>query len=162
MTKIDCSDLAFLTNSEEETFLLAKKLGQTLQGDEVILFMGELGAGKTLMVSGLAAGLDVSEETYVYSPSFTLINIYEGRVPLYHIDLYRLEEAEEITELGFEDLLGNGVVAIEWAEKLPYEIKGVKLIKIFIEVLGDNQRKIKISGLESRVDFFSRLENGKN
>ena len=161
MTKIDSCDLIFLARSEEETFELARKLGQSLQGDEAILLIGELGAGKTLMVAGLAAGLGVSDETYVCSPSFTLINIYQGRVPLYHLDLYRLSDAEEIVDLGLEDLLGSGVVAIEWAEKLPYEIKGVKVIKIFIEVINEDQRRITISGLEPESDFICGQDHRK-
>jgi len=80
MMKIGSCDLTLLSRSEEETFELARKLGQTLQGEEVILLIGELGAGKTLMVAGLAAGLGVNEQTYVCSPSFTLINVYQGRV----------------------------------------------------------------------------------
>jgi len=124
--KTDGADLVFTTGSEEETFELAKNLGQSLGGDEVILLIGELGAGKTLMVGGLAAGLGVSDQTYVCSPSFTLLNIYQGRVLLYHLDLYRLGEAQEIADLGLEDLLGSGVVAIEWAEKLPFESKGLR------------------------------------
>ncbi|HOL45580.1 MAG TPA: tRNA (adenosine(37)-N6)-threonylcarbamoyltransferase complex ATPase subunit type 1 TsaE [Candidatus Saccharicenans sp.] len=154
MTKIDSCDLTFLARSEEETFELARRLGQSLKGDEVILLIGELGAGKTLMVAGLAAGLGVGDETYVCSPSFTLINIYQGRVPLYHLDLYRLSDPAEIVDLGLEDLLGSGVVAIEWAEKLPYEIKGIKVIKIFIEVINEDQRRITISGLEPESDFI--------
>lgn len=160
--KVESPDLTFITASPEETFELAKKLGKALEGNEVILLIGELGAGKTLFVRGLAAGLGVSDETYVCSPSFTLINIYEGRVPLYHLDLYRLEKAEEMTELGLEDLLGNGVLAIEWAEKLPFEIKGVKLIKIIIEVPGKNRRKIKVSGSRVQLDFVSEKKDSKN
>jgi len=159
--KADGSDLIFTTGSPEETFELAKNLGQSLGGDEVILLIGELGAGKTLIVSGLAAGLGVSDETYVCSPSFTLLNIYEGRVPVYHLDLYRLGEAQEIADLGLEDLLGSGVVAIEWAEKLPFEIKGVKVIKIFIEVIGGKERRIKFSGLEPGTGFFPSQNNNR-
>ncbi len=162
MMKIDSCDLTLLARSEEETFELARKLGQTLQGEEVILLIGELGAGKTLMVAGLAAGLGVNEQTYVCSPSFTLINVYQGRVPLYHLDLYRLSDPEEIVDLGLEDLLGSGIVAIEWAEKLPYEIKGVKVIKIFIEVINEDQRRITISGLEPESDFIGGQDSGKN
>ncbi|HNS05523.1 MAG TPA: tRNA (adenosine(37)-N6)-threonylcarbamoyltransferase complex ATPase subunit type 1 TsaE [Candidatus Saccharicenans sp.] len=162
MMKIDSCDLTLLARSEEETFELARKLGQTLQGEEVILLIGELGAGKTLMVAGLAAGLGVNEQTYVCSPSFTLINVYQGRVTLYHLDLYRLSDPEEIVDLGLEDLLGSGIVAIEWAEKLPYEIKGVKVIKIFIEVINEDQRRITISGLEPESDFIGGQDSGKN
>jgi len=162
MMKIDSCDLSLLARSEEETFELARKLGQTLQGEEVILLIGELGAGKTLMVAGLAAGLGVNEQTYVCSPSFTLINVYQGRVTLYHLDLYRLSDPEEIVDLGLEDLLGSGIVAIEWAEKLPYEIKGVKVIKIFIEVINEDQRRITISGLEPESDFIGGQDSGKN
>jgi tRNA threonylcarbamoyladenosine biosynthesis protein TsaE len=83
-------------------------------------------------------------------------------VPLYHLDLYRLSDPEEIVDLGLEDLLGSGIVAIEWAEKLPYEIKGVKVIKIFIEVINEDQRRITISGLEPESDFIGGQDSGKN
>ncbi|MGB2905754.1 MAG: tRNA (adenosine(37)-N6)-threonylcarbamoyltransferase complex ATPase subunit type 1 TsaE [Candidatus Aminicenantaceae bacterium] len=110
-----------ITNSEQETFELARDLGFRLQGREVVLLVGELGAGKTVFSRGLAAGLGIEDITEVCSPSFTLVNVYQARVPVYHMDLYRLEKKSDIHDLGWEDFLDQGVLIIEWAEKLNYE-----------------------------------------
>jgi tRNA threonylcarbamoyladenosine biosynthesis protein TsaE len=103
-----------------ETFVLGKQIGAQLRGGEILLLHGPLGAGKTIFVKGIAAGLDVDPEE-VTSPSFTLVNPYEGRVPFYHIDLYRLDEgATSAAAVDLEELLSNesAVIAIEWAERL--------------------------------------------
>jgi tRNA threonylcarbamoyladenosine biosynthesis protein TsaE len=107
------------TNSPEETRAVAKELAEELKIGDVVLLEGDLGAGKTTFIQGLAEGLGVPEDYYVSSPTFALINEYPGRLTLYHIDLYRLEP-EEVEDLGLEDLLAQGVLAIEWAERLPF------------------------------------------
>ena len=99
-----------------QTQLLGERLGTLLEKGDVILLVGELGAGKTCFVQGLSRGLEV--EQYAFSPSFVLIREYHGRIPLYHVDLYRLNSVEEIDELGLDEyLFGTGVCVIEWAEK---------------------------------------------
>ncbi len=106
-----------LTHSPEETFELGRALGQSLAGGEVLALVGDLGAGKTHFVKGLAAGLGHGQE--VTSPTFTLIHEYTGgRVPLYHFDFYRLESEEDVLRIGLDDYLeGKAIVAIEWADK---------------------------------------------
>ncbi len=131
-----------VTTSEDQTRALAAKLGAKLRPGDVVLLFGELGAGKTTFVKGLARGLEVPEDYYVQSPTFALINEYPGRVPLYHVDLYRLEP-EEAYDLGLEELAAQGVVAIEWPEKLPFSL-GRREIKVYLEVLAPEKRKIKI------------------
>ncbi len=131
-----------VTTSEDQTQALAAKLGAKLKPGDVVLLFGELGAGKTTFVKGLAKGLEVPEDCYVQSPTFALINEYPGRVPLYHVDLYRLEP-EETYDLGLEELADKGVVAIEWPEKLPFSL-GRREIKVYLEVLAPEKRKIKI------------------
>ena len=131
------------TFSEKETFALAKQIGKNLKGTEVILLSGELGAGKTIFAKGIAAGLDIDDVHQVCSPSYTLIKISSTKFPLYHIDLYRLEKESEIDDLGWEDFLDQGVIVVEWAEKLKFDLEA---IRIKIEVLGDQKRKIRISG----------------
>ena len=131
----------FITNSEEETFLLAEKVGEKLKGKEIILLIGELGAGKTIFAKGIANGAGVEDTTEVCSPSYTILNIYEGKFPIYHFDLYRLSETQEIEDLGWEDYIGEGVIIIEWGEKVPFKEPD---IKIEIEILNNNRRKIKI------------------
>lgn len=130
--------------SEEETLELAARLARQLQGDELILLSGELGAGKTVLAKGLASGLGVETVDSVCSPSFTLVNIYPGRVDLIHVDLYRLEDPEEVADLGLEDYLGTGVMAVEWAERLPSDFRAEKMIEISISVEPGESRLIRI------------------
>lgn len=109
--------LELIRNSPLETRQLGVFLGQRLQKGDVIGLMGDLGAGKTVFVQGLAEGLKVKD--YVTSPTFTLINQYEGVLPLYHFDVYRLDDSQEFLELGYEEYFyGEGVTVIEWAEKI--------------------------------------------
>jgi tRNA threonylcarbamoyladenosine biosynthesis protein TsaE len=129
------------STSEKDTFELAKRLAESFQGQEVVLLTGELGAGKTIFAKGIAAGLDMEDIHQVCSPSFTLVNIYQARYPVYHIDLYRLGKDSEIEDLGWEDYLDRGVVIVEWAEKLKMDVEG---IRISIDVLNDETRKITI------------------
>jgi tRNA threonylcarbamoyladenosine biosynthesis protein TsaE len=131
----------FTTRSEEETFALARDLASGFKGREVVLLTGELGAGKTVFAKGIAAGAGVTDTNRVSSPSFTLVNIYEGRYRVFHIDLYRLEKEAEILDLGWEDYLGEGIVLVEWAEKLTLPLAG---IRVRIEVVGDDERRITV------------------
>ena len=131
-----------LSNSEEETATAGERLGRTLAAGDVVLLYGELGAGKTAFVRGLARGLGASPDD-VSSPTFTLIQEYAGRVMLYHVDLYRLEPPE-IPDLGLEDLvLGGGVVAIEWADRWPGRPDDV--VEVTIEHAGEEARQIRVS-----------------
>jgi tRNA threonylcarbamoyladenosine biosynthesis protein TsaE len=130
------------TRSEEETFELARRMAAGFEGREVVLLTGELGAGKTVFAKGLAAGAGVVATERVSSPSFTLVNVYEGKWPVFHIDLYRLEREDEILDLGWEDYLGEGIVVVEWAERLTLPVEG---IRVKIETVGDEERRIAIS-----------------
>jgi tRNA threonylcarbamoyladenosine biosynthesis protein TsaE len=108
--------LKVTSNSPEQTQRLGNYLGELAQEADVFLLTGELGTGKTCLVQGIARGLDVKE--YAFSPSFVILREYHGRLPLYHIDLYRLDNVEEVADLGLEDYLyGDGVCVVEWAEK---------------------------------------------
>jgi tRNA threonylcarbamoyladenosine biosynthesis protein TsaE len=130
-----------ITRSAEETFRLAERMAVSFRGGEVVLLSGGLGTGKTVFAKGLAAGLGVKDTTRVCSPSYTLVNIYEGRFRIFHIDLYRLHNDSEIQDLGWEDYLGEGVVVIEWAEKLVLPPDG---IRVTIEQGNDDERTITI------------------
>lgn len=106
------------SDSPEQTQLLGSYLGELARSADVFLLVGELGAGKTCLVQGIAQGLAVKE--HAFSPSFVLLREYHGSLPLYHIDLYRLEHISEVADLGLEDYLyGDGVSVIEWADKGP-------------------------------------------
>jgi tRNA threonylcarbamoyladenosine biosynthesis protein TsaE len=130
-----------MSASENETLELAKRLAESFQGQEVVFLTGELGAGKTVFAKGVASGLGLEDVNQVCSPSFTLVNIYQAKYPIYHIDLYRLRKNSEIEDLGWEDYLDRGVIIVEWAEKLKMELDA---IRISIEVLNDETRKITI------------------
>ncbi|MEW6129361.1 MAG: tRNA (adenosine(37)-N6)-threonylcarbamoyltransferase complex ATPase subunit type 1 TsaE [Acidobacteriota bacterium] len=131
-----------ITHGEEETFALGERLGEQINRRAIVLLSGDLGAGKTVFAKGLAAGLGI-DPVDVTSPSFTLINEHEGRLRLFHIDLYRLDE-QACVGLGLEEILEKpaAVVLIEWAERLGYVPEGA--IKIHIEYLNESERKIVI------------------
>jgi len=131
----------YATYSEQETFALARKLAKNFKGDEVVFLIGELGAGKTVFAKGIAAGLGLKDIHQVCSPSFTLLNVYAAKVPIYHLDLYRLSGEAEIRDLGFEDYIGEGVVLIEWAEKITFPLSA---IRVHIEVGEGCARRIRI------------------
>ena len=134
-----------LTKGEDETGHLGELLGQTLRPGDVVLLYGELGAGKTAFVRGLARGLGADGEQ-VSSPTFTLIQEYAGRIPLYHVDLYRLEP-REIPDLGLDDLmLGDGIVAIEWADRWPG--RPHPAVEVTIEHVDESARRITITRRE--------------
>ncbi|MBQ9114608.1 MAG: tRNA (adenosine(37)-N6)-threonylcarbamoyltransferase complex ATPase subunit type 1 TsaE [Clostridia bacterium] len=134
------------TNSELETFALAEEIAHTLRGGEAILLCGTLGAGKTTFTKGLAKALGVTK--MVVSPTFTIIKEYQGSaLTLYHIDMYRIEDEDELYELGIEELYQKDTITvIEWnkMQELPDRV-----IRINIDVTGENKRKWEISGLES-------------
>jgi tRNA threonylcarbamoyladenosine biosynthesis protein TsaE len=133
----------FISHSPAETELLGEKLGRAAQSGFVFALSGELGAGKTQFVKGLARGLGVSAR--VHSPTFTLVNEYGGgRLKLFHLDLYRLETPEQILSAGVAEFLQpDGVSVIEWAERI-YDLRFAiyDLKKIQIEIVSDTERKI--------------------
>jgi tRNA threonylcarbamoyladenosine biosynthesis protein TsaE len=131
-----------LTRSEEETHTLARQLAATLEAGDVVLLSGNLGAGKTAFVRGLAAGLGIDPRE-VSSPTFTLIHEYRGgRLTLYHVDLYRLDQAAT-TDLGLEEMgVADGVLAIEWPERLSHSQPAAITVKM--EIAGEHSRWITI------------------
>jgi len=133
-----------VTSSPEETFELGRAITAGLAGPAIILLSGDLGAGKTVLAKGIAAGLEI-DPAEVTSPSFTLISAYQGRLRLYHVDLYRLD-GSACADLGLEELFDdpNGVVVIEWAERLPWAPN--RATRIEIQYVNDHSRKILISG----------------
>ncbi len=132
---------SILAHSEEETFQIAGKLAKNLKGDEILLLTGELGAGKTVFTKGLCFGLGLKTNNHVCSPSYTLVNVYDAKFRIFHIDLYRLVSKADIEDLGWEDYIGEGIIIVEWGEKM--EIK-FDCIRVRIEVLAGNKRKIFI------------------
>ena len=144
-----------VTNSEGETVAAGRDLAARIDVGTVVLLHGELGAGKTVLVRGIAEGLGVSPDD-VSSPTFTLIQEYRGRIPLYHVDLYRLA-AVEADDLGLEELCQTGVVAVEWAEK--WVRPAGRIVDIRLEDLGGSQRRLLISADEQNSGF--RIQNSE-
>ena len=135
----------FTTQSEAETAAAGLELAADLSAGSVVLLMGDLGAGKTAMVRGLAEGLGIPAED-VSSPTFTLMQEYRGgRVPLFHVDLYRLNDAREIEDLGLDEIAAGGVLAIEWAERMPRP--PADAICVRIEHAGETGRRVTVEGL---------------
>jgi len=144
--------LEIVSHSVDETIALGRTIGKQLQGGEVIALEGTLGTGKTHFIKGLALGLDVADVDVVTSPTFTLINEYEGRLQLYHADAYRLEKADELAALGFDEMCGGlGVVVVEWADRVRSLMDDYKPINIYLEHRGENERALRIENLPSYV-----------
>ena len=136
----------FVSSSPDETFAYGRQLGSRLEGGEILLLSGPLGAGKTVFVKGICAGLGLDAEE-VTSPSFTLVNPYNGRLPLYHIDLYRLDEgASAAHAVDLDELLSDehAVIVIEWAERMGNYHLPTNVWRIALSGDGDAPRHIRI------------------
>ena len=134
------------SSSDIETRNIGHRLGEKLKGGDVVCLYGDLGAGKTTMVKGIASALGISERD-ITSASFTIIAEYNVVVPFYHIDLYRVS-SNEISELGLEEYLGaDGIAVIEWAERAEGEIPD-RSIRVFFHYIEENIREIEIEGIE--------------
>ncbi len=132
------------TRIPDETQKLGKTIGNWIEHPLVIGLIGDLGSGKTAFVQGLAEGLDVPGTYYITSPTFTLINEYPGRLPLFHIDLYRLDGICDLEDIGLDELLyEQAVIAIEWAEKMSDDLPADHLTITF-EIAADDCRKISL------------------
>lgn len=136
--------LIFKTSSADETIKFGEKLGRLLAAGHVIALVGELGAGKTTMVKGIVHGLDVTDRRAVKSPTFSLIHKYEGRIPIFHFDAYRLEGVQDMLDIGSDEIIfGNGVSIIEWADRVSECLPG-KYLKITLIAVSENERKIEL------------------
>lgn len=133
-----------MTGSEGETAALAAELASGFGGGEVVLLSGELGAGKTAFVRGLARGVGADPDE-VASPTFVLLTSYPGRLTLHHADLYRIGREDELCELGLEELPGaRGVLAVEWAERLA-SVPWRRPLRVTLEHAGDDRRRIRVA-----------------
>ena len=132
------------TKSPEETQALGEKLGRELKAGDVVALIGDLGTGKTCLTQGIARGIGIAPNEIVSSPSYILINEYDGKIPIYHIDLYRLETSAEIAELGLGEYMNSdGICIIEWAERMEDGLPDT-CMKIHIEWEDENTRSFKI------------------
>jgi len=144
--------LKLTSHSPEETQRLGAELGKLSQPGDVFLLVGNLGSGKTCLTQGIAWGLDVRE--YAFSPSFVIVREYHGRLPLYHVDLYRLDHLGEIVDLGLDEYFyGNGISVVEWADKGLTALPEENLL-ITLEHVAETQRSIR---LEANGKRYSQL-----
>ncbi len=145
-----------ITSSPQETINLGKKIGTSLQGGEVFAINGPLGAGKTHFIKGIAQGLGAENLGQVNSPTFVLVNEYEGRLMLYHLDAYRLEGDDQLEMLGFDDYLSpDSVVLIEWADKVSGVLASITCIDIRLDHVDQTHRKVTMGHLPPHLE--SRL-----
>jgi len=129
-----------LTVQAEETRALGARLGRWARVGDIVACRGVLGAGKTTFVQGFAEGLGVGEDNYVRSPTFALVHVYHGHIPLYHLDFYRLSSCDEVQDIGFGEYLeAGGVVIIEWADKFP-EILPPMRLEVSIRIADSDRR----------------------
>ncbi len=147
LTKTSPILLEITTHSAEETIAFGRTLTDLLAPPKLVLLRGDLGAGKTTLVKGIAAAFEAAAEEDVTSPTFTLVHEYRGpRVNLFHIDLYRVDTPRELETLGLDDLRDeNSVLLIEWGEKFPRLLQE-RDVEIVLERVGENGRRIRISG----------------
>lgn len=144
--------MEYITHSAAETELLGARLAQQLRPGDVIAYLGELGAGKTAFTRGLARGLGIQDP--VTSPTYTIVNEYQGRLPLFHFDMYRLHDADELFDLGWEDYLERGgVCAVEWSENVANALEDPITVTIAKDPTAENSRRITITGGQKHADL---------
>jgi len=157
-------NLTIITKRPEETKKLGEEVSKLARPGDLLAFYGELGAGKTCFIQGISQQLKVKD--YVTSPSFTIINEYQGKIPIYHFDLFRLNTAEEIFELGYEEYFyGEGLTVIEWAEKIE-QLLPKEHLKIDIKFKDHYKRTISFIPQGDRfkkiLKELSKIENFRN
>jgi len=142
-----------VTSSLEQTWKIGQMLGSSLEAGDTVCLYGDLGAGKTSFSYGIALGLEVKDR-YITSPTFTFVNEYKGRIPFYHIDLYRLKDPEELEGIGFEEYIdSDGVTVIEWAERAEDELPDDRL-SIYFSYVDEGSREI---GFLAEGERYERL-----
>ncbi len=142
--------MELVSHSPEDTARFAEDIAGRLAAGDILLYRGDMGAGKTTFTNGLAAALDVRD--VVTSPTFAIVNEYNGKFPLFHFDLYRIDNFDDLYAMGFFDYLGrNGIIAAEWSENIPgleQELsRDGRVITVIFEITGEFDRKITVSGL---------------
>jgi len=155
---VKAHSISYTSPSVKKTMWLGRQLGVLLGEGDVIALIGDLGGGKTWFAKGIALGLGIDADSIV-SPTFTLVNEYQGAYPLYHIDLYRLSTRSDIVALGLEEYLpGNGVTVIEWADRWPDELPE-ETIHIELSIVDDHTRELTFSGSHFRaIQVLRQLE----
>jgi tRNA threonylcarbamoyladenosine biosynthesis protein TsaE len=145
----------WITRSSDETIQLGREIGRALAPPALVLLSGDLGAGKTTLTKGIASGMGAADEDEVTSPTFTLVHKYDGRSPVYHVDLYRIADSHDLETLGLEDMFDeSAVVIVEWPDKLTMRTDWT-VIRIQLEHVSDDMRRIVISD-DANISFASQ------
>lgn len=143
--------ITYYSDSEDDTLSLGRNLGSLLVSGDMVALAGELGSGKTRCIKGLALGLGIPRKTVITSPSFSLVNEYQGRCTLFHMDAYRLNHLSEFLSAGLEEYFyQDGVVAMEWADRWP-EILPARRIMVHLTITGETTRSIELSAHHRRA-----------
>lgn len=145
-----------VTHSAEETAMAGYRLGSILNRGDVVCLIGELGTGKTAFTGGIARALGI--DGYITSPTFTIVNEYEGKIPLYHFDAYRISDSSEMFEIGFEEYIsGNGIVVVEWAELIK-DILPTDVVDVYIKKDFNADKDIRLISIDFIGDKLAQYE----
>jgi tRNA threonylcarbamoyladenosine biosynthesis protein TsaE len=148
---LSVADREVLTHSSEETIAQGREIGAKLKAPVLILLSGDLGAGKTTLTKGIAAGLGAAREDDVTSPTFTLVHKYEGSARVYHVDLYRIEDLDDLDTLGLEDIFSEqAVIIVEWPDRLRLRTDW-PIVRIKLEHVSEETRRISIADEGGRL-----------
>jgi tRNA threonylcarbamoyladenosine biosynthesis protein TsaE len=142
--------IEIISDSAEKTFEIGKRIGSLLEPGKVVCLTGPLGSGKTTLIKGIAVGAGATKPRQVNSPTFVIVNEYQGRFNIFHIDAYRINTIAEFESLGFEEFIGpESVVLVEWADKVAGALEGFDRIYIDMQHNGQTSRKMRITGLKN-------------
>lgn len=144
--------LRFVSDSPTATQMLGKRIASLLKGREMIALFGDLGAGKTAFTRGLCAGLGIEEG--VCSPTFAIVNAYRGKFPVYHFDMYRIADADDLFATGYYDYIGAGVLIIEWSENIESELEPECIRIKILKTETEHERILEIEGLDDYADII--------
>lgn len=144
--------IRIISNSTGCTEELGARIAGVLKGNEIIAMFGDLGAGKTAFTRGLCRGLDINDG--VSSPTFAIVNAYSGKFPVYHFDMYRVTDADDLFATGYYDYLGTGVVVIEWSENIESELEPDCIRIKITKTDNENERIFEIEGLDEYADII--------
>lgn len=149
--------MKLISDSREQTLEVGRLIGAILERGDIVALIGELGSGKTCLTQGMAKGLGVEENVPVVSPTFTLINEYPGKIPLIHLDVYRLSGPRDLEDMGYEEYFeGGGIVVIEWAEKIR-DILPAKTLFISMRYIDENTREMILEGPGEKIRKLEEL-----